>query len=163
MGLTQTSVGTATTVRAEGLTDRAGRACMRARVEVVLSMEPMTVFVASELAGDRCRRDEVRAHEQKHVAVHEAFLREMPADLLARLADANVQRVYYAASAAAAQHDIELDVARAVAGFDGASRAEIARRQAEVDTPAEYARVASACGPFPAPPPDGQAAATDRR
>lgn len=163
MGLTQTSVGTTTTVRAEGLTDRAGRACMRARVEVVLSMDPMTVFVAREIAADRCRHDEVRAHEQKHVEVHEAFLRDQPAELLAHLADAGIERVYNAASAAAAQHDIELDVARAVARFEATSRADLARRQAEVDTPEEYARVAAACGPLHAPPTDEQASAPDRR
>ena len=133
---------------------------MRARIRVVLSMEPMTVFVARELVGDRCRFDAVRAHEQKHVDANEAFLSEMPKRLLARLTQANVDRVYYAASSAAAQHEIEWDVSRAVEAFQAAMRGDLSTHQAEIDTPAEYAAVSSACGGFPA---DGLAGTTDRR
>ncbi|MFO1323900.1 MAG: hypothetical protein U1F15_07525 [Burkholderiales bacterium] len=146
MGLTQTNVGYETAVRLSGLKDASGRrTCLRAAIRVSLSMRPLTVFVARELADDECRRDAVREHEAKHVAVYEAHLRESAARLAVALPQAFGGRLVHAASVADGQAEIEAELARFLDDFIAGEAQRLAERQSAVDSPAEYARVAAAC------------------
>ncbi len=160
LGLTEATIGFATSVETEGLVDRNGITCARARIRVDVSLAPVTVFVARELAGDACRYAAVRAHEQKHVEAGRSLLAGIPARLAARLDAAGMGRLYYAASSAALEQAVNADVDRVVAALLAETKAELATRQAAIDTPEEYAAVSAACGGFPA---DGPPRPPDRR
>ncbi len=146
LGLTVTRIGHEASIEIKGLSDPAhGRACFRPRIRVELSMRPLTVHVAREIAGDPCRRAAIREHEQKHVAVYEAFLHEETA----RLA-----RAFPAEFATAVRHvpDLEAGLAELHARLAdhlrealAVSEAMLAARQRDVDSPAEYARIGAAC------------------
>ncbi len=100
---------------------------------------------AHEVARDECRRAAVREHEMKHVAVYEAYMRDAVARLARTLPEALPERVHYAADAAAAQADLARALSAFLEQFQAQDSDDIAMRQAEVDSPSEYARVAAAC------------------
>ena len=146
LGLTEASLGYQSSTEVSGLRDhRTGRSCFRARINIALYMQPMTVFVASEIAADDCRRAAVRSHEAKHVAVNETHLREATARLSAVLPEGLVDRVWYAADAAQAQETIGRALAVDLNAFMAAEGVRLEAEQAEVDTPAEYERVSALC------------------
>ena len=146
MGLTQARIGHQSAIEVSGLQDAAGeRVCMRVAVRVELSMQPLTVFVARELDDDPCRQSAVRDHEWKHVAVYERALAESTPALAASLEAAFGGRTFGGRSAPAVQADVQDAVGRHLDAFLDATGRAIRARQAEVDTPEEYARVGAAC------------------
>lgn len=164
MGLTQTELGYATRLAANGLRDGDRGVCMRVAVGVTIALSPMTVFVAREVAADPCRHAAVRSHEMRHVDVHAAFLRDAPDRLAARLVAADVGRVRHAANALALQEEAAAEVAAILAAAQDVDRAHLAAMQREVDTPAEYARVSALCDTASVPVrADGERARADRR
>ncbi|MEO8507781.1 MAG: hypothetical protein ABI593_09140 [Betaproteobacteria bacterium] len=146
MGLTQARIGFQSAIDVKGLKETGGRrVCVRAQVRVEMVMQPLTVFVAHEVARDECRRAAVREHEMKHVAVYEAYMRDAVARLARTLPEALPERVHYAADAATAQADLARALSAYLEQFQAQDSDEIAARQAEVDSAPEYARVAAAC------------------
>jgi hypothetical protein len=146
MGLTQARIGFQNAIDVKGLKEPGGRrVCVRAQIRVEMFMQPVTVFIAHEVARDECRRAAVREHEMKHVAVYEAYMRDAVARLAHALPDALPERVHYAADAATAQAELARALSAYLERFQAQDSDEIAARQAEVDSPAEYARVAAAC------------------
>lgn len=147
MGLTQARIGHNATINVKGLQQESrGHACVRAHVRIELFMQPITVFVASELARNACRRAAVHEHEMKHVEVYETYLREAAADLARSLPDIVGDRVYYAANLAEAQGELAQTLSHFLDAFQEKSASELGARQALVDSASEYARVANACG-----------------
>lgn len=163
LGLTHAQLTYASELAANGFQED-GRACMRVKVRVQVSMAPATVFIAREVAADPCRREAVREHEMKHVTVHDGFLRGTPSRLLALLDAADVGRTRHGADPGTIQQEAMREVKDIVAQAEAADRVSLAAMQAAVDTPEEYARVAASCGgTFVAVPPDGLRGPTDHR
>lgn len=163
LGLTHAQLAYATSLVANGL--RQGReVCMRVRVQVEVSLAPMIVYIAREIATDPCRREAVREHELRHVEEHAAFLREAPERLHSVLAAAHVDRVRTASDAETIQADAAREVRAIVAAAEATDRSLLAARQAAVDTPEAYAGVGSGCAPMPLDPrADGGRDSPDRR
>ena len=153
LGLTTAEVGHRATLETAGVEDtRTGRICGRPAIRVELSMTPMTVYVSREAAADPCRDAAVLAHELKHVAVYRERLAEIGKELKPALVDAFGDRVYYFASRAEGQRELQQALARELDAALGDSAHKIRARQEEVDSPEEYARVAAACGGIGAVP-----------
>jgi hypothetical protein len=153
IGLTTGQLAYESTLESKGIEDaRGGRACMRPSVKIVLRVTPMTVYVAREFATDSCRRPAIMAHEMKHVAVYREYLAEVVADIGRELPGALGTDVVYAKSAAAAQAVLRARLQAFMPPFMQKRYAELAARQAAIDTPEEYARLAHTC---PAPPAPG--------
>lgn len=150
-GLTHTSFREDAQVEATGLSDkRGGRACFRPQVRVELTMQPMQVYIASEVSGDACRREVLLEHEMKHVAAYREHLREAVADLERELPDVFGQRVFYARDPAQSEGEMRDRLAGFMRAFMAESVRNLKARQDAVDSPEEYARVNQACGGMPA-------------
>jgi hypothetical protein len=146
IGLTRANFGHRSSIDVKGLEDRTGhRACVRPRVQVDLFLRPMTVFVASEYAADPCRARTIREHEQRHVDVYVGYARESVDRLASRLSEIVGDAPHFASTVNEAQHRIDRRIEDALESFMRESERTLAARQAEVDTPEEYARVTGAC------------------
>jgi hypothetical protein len=150
IGLTHARLSHSATIVASGVEDpRTRRVCVRPEIRLTLSMQPMTVYVGREFSGDPCRRGVILEHEAKHVAVYRQYLQEAVEQVRDEVAGAYGNAVMMFGSREEAQREIEA----ALGGYLGPavqrSSQELKRRQAEVDTPAEYARVSAACGGMP--------------
>jgi hypothetical protein len=160
--LTATSGSTPATHRAIGLTtavfrqrtqielqlvdDRRGaRACGTPRVRVELSMQPMTVFIAREVAEVPCQGEITLSHEMKHVAVFREVLDDAAQDLERELPESIGTTIRRAASPEELQRGLNVAVRDYLAQFMREGQRVLDERQAAVDSPEEYARVASAC------------------
>lgn len=163
MGLTQSRLAYASTLDASGLREGA-RVCMRVKVHVAVEATPLTVYLAREIAADPCLRHAVHEHEMRHVAAYDAFLREAPGRLVARLAAADVGRVRHAGDADALQQDAAREIATIVSEAEASDHDRLTALQAVIDTPEEYARVSDLCATTPLPAaPDGMRGPADRR
>jgi hypothetical protein len=147
VGLTRARISHSASIAVNGIEEpRTKTVCVRPEIRVELSLLPMTVFVGREFRDHDCRRAAIVEHELKHVAVYSAYLAEIAGEVRAEITRAYGNAVMQFASRDEAQREIE----QALTGYlnpllERTSR-ELKLRQAGVDTPAEYARVAAACG-----------------
>jgi hypothetical protein len=149
IGLTRANFGHRSSIDVKGLEDRVGhRACVRPRIQVDLFLRPMTVYVAREYAADPCRARTIREHEQRHVDVYAHYAREAVDRLASQLGQVVGTAPHFASTVSEAQHRIDRSIEDALEAFMRESERTLAVRQAQVDTPEEYARVTNAC---PAP------------
>jgi len=146
IGLTRANFGHRSSIDVKGLEDRAGhRACVRLRVQVELFLRPMTVYVAREYADDPCRMRTIRDHEQRHVDVYAGYAREAVDHLATRLNKVVGDAPHFASTVGEAQNRIDRRIEDALEAFMRESERTLVERQAQVDTPEEYARVTNAC------------------
>lgn len=146
IGLTLANFGHRTSFEVHGLEDRHGaRACVRPKVAVELYLRPLTVYVAREFDADPCRARVIREHEERHVRVYTTFMDEAAPKLRRTLANAIGTEPYFASDVHQAQRLLDRRIAHTLEGFMREAQQTLAQRQANVDTPEEYARVRSAC------------------
>lgn len=120
-----------------------------ARVEIRVEVSPRTIHLARELAPRSCRHAAVLEHERKHVAIDDAVLAEGIALLRERLppalADLRTERPIPSGRLRDAQQRfIDESEARINTLWQQVSETRD-RRQREIDTPEEYARVDAQC------------------
>lgn len=146
IGLTRANFGHRSWIDVKGLEDRVGhRACVRPRVHVELSVRQMTVYVAREYATDPCRARTIREHEQRHVDVYAGYAGEAVDHLTSRLHAVVGDAPHFASTVGEAQHRLDRRIEDALEAFMRDSERTLADRQAQIDTPEEYARVTNAC------------------
>jgi len=147
IGLTRARIGHAATITVVGIEEPGSRrVCVRPEIRVELSLTPMTVFVGREFRDDACRRSAIIEHELKHVDVYRETLEAMTREARDEIARAYGNTVMLFASRDEAQREIETALTGYLGPLLERSTREVRRRQADVDTPDEYARVAGACG-----------------
>ena len=116
-------------------------------VQLRLGFEHVVVHIAREVAADRCLYDAVYAHESRHVQVDRDMLAqyarwfETTMRTQVRLIGA-VRGDSLDAIAAIIQKRIQTAFNAAFQSF----QQELARRQRQVDSPAEYRRLSVVCG-----------------
>jgi hypothetical protein len=146
VGLTEAHLAFESTLESRGVEDRlGGRACARPSIRVVFSATPMVVFIAREFSEDGCRRNMIREHEMKHVAVYRQYLSELVERAERELPAIYGEHVVYARDAHDSRESMRGRLQRVMHGFMQAHYVEVKRRQAEIDSPEEYARLALAC------------------
>lgn len=145
-GLTTAKFASHVTVEIHSLENRDGtRACGTLGVDVLVSAQPMVIYLAQELDGSPCARTATMEHEMKHVAVFRAVLDETARDLTVDLAEVIGTDVQWAPSKAELQRQMNVRVTDYLAGFMDQRGRELNERQNGVDSPQEYARVKGAC------------------
>jgi hypothetical protein len=145
-GLTTAAFGQNTDIELQLLEDRRGaRACGTPQVRVELSMQPITVLVARELADLPCQHEVTLSHEMKHVAVYVEVLHDAAQALGRELPEAVGMERRRAASALELQQQLNAAVRDELAEFMRGQQRILEERQAEIDSPEEYARVSTAC------------------
>ena len=146
-GLTTAVFGYSADIRLNAVDDRPGsRTCGMPRLRVELSMQPVTVFVASELATESCQHDVTLSHEMKHVEVFRHTLDRAARDLERDLPEAIGAELRHAKNPGELQQRLVVSVRDYLAQFMGERQRRLDEEQAEVDSPEEYARVSNACG-----------------
>jgi len=144
-GLTVVNFGHETESRLRMLEDNtSGRTCATPDVDVVLSMQPATVYVARELSGEACQHEATRQHEMQHVAAYRTLLDEAAVQLRADLPPA-MAGSWTGPTAADVRGRFDDTLRAFMRDFMRVQHQRLAERQALIDTPEEYARVARAC------------------
>jgi hypothetical protein len=145
-GLTTVRFGHETQTELRVLEERAsGRTCATPHVTVHVSMQPVVVYVARELRGDACRYAATRAHEMQHVAVYREELADTTRDLRAQLSAAVGTEILQGRSAADLNRRYEARLRDYLSTFMRARHDALNARQAQLDTPEEYAKVGARC------------------
>jgi len=109
-------------------------------------MQPVTVFVASELATEPCQHDVTLSHEMKHVEVFRQTLDRVARDLERDLPEAIGAELRHAKNPGELQQRLVVAVRDYLAQFMSERQRRLDEEQAQVDSPEEYARLSNACG-----------------
>ncbi len=146
MGLTTAKFGYQGDIELTVSEDAANReACGTLRLKVTLSMQPVAVYLARELASSRCAEAVTMQHELKHVAVFRELLDEARRDLQADLPSAMASSLRYGNSREQLERRSKDEVDRYLSEFIRRWQASLDERQAAVDSDAEHARLRNAC------------------
>lgn len=117
------------------------------RIDVVLRFVRRELRVASEARGDACLEREVETHEQRHVALDDAMIADFRPVLEQRVGELGRNLApALALDAEAAKAELSRRLRAEVRQiYDGFEAMRLRRHRAEIDTPAEYARVTTIC------------------
>jgi len=145
-GLTTATFGQSTDIQLNGGDERGdSRACSTPRVRIELSMQPVRVYVASELAPDTCQHDVTLSHEMKHVEVLREALGLAARDLAHDFPGAIGAQLGSATSPSELQQRFVVAVRDYLAQFMRDREKMLDETQAAVDSSEEYALVSTAC------------------
>ena len=145
-GLTTAAFGQNTDIQLSVADDRgASRACGVPRVRIELSMQPVIVYLASELAPQPCQRAVTLAHEMKHVQVFRDALELAAHDLAHDFPVAIGDQLRTATNPDEVQKRFVISTRDYLAQFMRDRERMLDESQAAVDSPEESVRVASAC------------------
>ena len=145
-GLTTAAFGQNTDIQLSGADDRGdSRACGVPRVRIELSMQPVIVYIASELAAQPCQRAVTLSHEMKHVDVFREALELAAHDLARDFPVAIGDQLRTATNSDELQQRFVISTRDYLAQFMRDRERMLDERQAAVDSPEEGTRVASAC------------------
>ena len=146
LGLTSAAFGYNTDIQLNVADDRGdSRVCGTPRVRIELSMQPVTVYIASELAEQPCQHDVTLAHEMKHVEVSRQALELAARDLARDFPVAIGAQLRTATNPSELQQRVVVSVRDYLAQFMRDRQRMLDASQAAVDSPEEYARVLNAC------------------
>ena len=145
-GLTTAVFGQSTDIRLNVGDDRGDmRGCGTPRVRIELSMQPVIVYVASELAAQPCQHDVTLSHEMKHVEVFREALQLAARDLARDFPAAIGVQLRSATNPDELQQRFVVALRNYLGQFMRDRERMLDESQAAVDSPEEYARVATAC------------------
>lgn len=147
LGLTAAKFETRYQVEAHVIESPDGSGCATlSKLTVQLLQPETTVYIARELPGGSCISHEVETHENKHVAVNNAILRDYQMRIsneirpaLRNIGPVRVNNSQAGINSISAKVQPLLDAA-----LERMNRERL-RRQAMIDTPQEYERVARSC------------------
>jgi hypothetical protein len=108
-------------------------------------MQPVTVFVASELPAQSCQHEVTLSHEMKHVEVFREALDRAAQDLERDFPDAIGVELRRARNPGELQQRFIVSVRNYLADFMRDRQRRLDEAQAAVDSPEEYDRVSTAC------------------
>lgn len=145
-GLTTAVFAQNTDIQLNGVNDRGeSRACGIPRVRIELSMQPVTVYVASELAAQPCQHDVTLAHEMKHIQVLGEALNAAARDLALDFPVAIGIQLRSARNPDELQRRFVVSIRDYLAQFMRDRERMLDESQAAVDSPEEYVRLSTAC------------------
>jgi len=147
LGLTKADFRQEARIETTGLSDSSGgRSCARPQIVLELTMAPMTVYVASELADNACGHSAVLEHEMKHVAAFREHLAATARTLDAEVPQLFGQQIIFARDASALEAQIRQVLQTYLHEFTARNAVQLKDRQAAVDSVEEYSRINDACG-----------------
>ena len=118
--------------------------CTRLHIRVMLSYNPITVYVGREFRMGSCAYREILQHEQKHVAAYEQHLRDAAANVESAMRAHFGNTIHYG-SPQALQASIAGDVKTYWLPLAQRQLADVERYQKAIDTPEEYERNRGVC------------------
>ena len=149
LGLTTATFGQNTDIQLNESDERGdSRACSTPRVHIELSMQPVKVYVASELAPHTCQHDATLLHEIKHVEVFREALELAARDLAHDFPAAIEAQLRSATIPSELQQRFVVAVRSYLAQFMRDREKMLDETQAAVDSSEEYARISTACAQY---------------
>jgi hypothetical protein len=143
LGLTEANLRSSVQVRARGIASRfSGRYCMRPEVAVTVSFNPMKIYMGADEPEGSCGYRITWDHELRHVAAYQQFLPTFATRVERDLAAHFGNRVQYFASGSEAQAHLDDLVQGFLSPLVQNGMQEVRVLQRQVDSPAEYARLA---------------------
>ena len=147
LGRTVTKFQAATSMRMNNVRLADGRFCISPSITVRASLEPATIYVASDYAEGSCEYHLILEHEQRHLAVSERQLAE-----LARALEADLSGLFAGGAVSADDVDTAANLitrrtGEATRARVAATAAESPSRQAVIDSSDDIAlHMRTSCG-----------------
>ena len=125
------------------------KSCVQIRnVDVLFSAKP-EVIIASNFKKGSCEYREILAHEQKHIRTTRRFMSEYAPKLRAEvnkiIKKARTRMMVPQGQETRAQEQMQKEITNGLIAFQKKIIPILQERQTKIDTPEEYARVASGC------------------
>ena len=131
------------------VTSQSGKACVELKNLEVLFWAKPQILIASNFQKGSCEYREVLAHEQKHIRTLRQFVKQQAPELKKEVRQiVKTSRVRYKVQEnkiSSAQKQIEQQIYSRLVAFQDKIMPILESRQKAIDTPEEYARVASKC------------------
>lgn len=145
LGLTKTEARISIGFSAQMLSDRASaHECLAPQVEVALSYVPVVIYVGSQFQPGTCAYGEVLAHEMRHLNAYLDHLPKVETSVRAALKHRFANRPLYA-PAGQGKALLEREINGGWMPYIKNQMNEVARIQAAIDSPQEYARLSKVC------------------
>lgn len=145
LGLTLMQSSTRVGFEGQILQDRtSGYECITPQIHVVLEYSPMKVYVGREFPAGSCAYHEILAHELRHVQAYQNFLPRVETIVRQALARRFQSSPLYAPSGRA-KSLLSQEINTGWMPYIKNELAKVEQSQAQIDTPAEYARIGRAC------------------
>jgi hypothetical protein len=146
LGLTRTESRVQVGLAGQMLHDPAsGYECVAPQIKVQLTYEPEKIYVGSEFPAGTCGYQEILAHEMRHMEAYMAHLPKVEKVVSAALARRFEGKPLYA-PAGTARSALAFEIDSGWLPYIKAEMAKVEAVQAQIDSPAEYARLSRACG-----------------
>ncbi|AXA94506.1 hypothetical protein [Massilia sp. YMA4] len=146
LGLTRTESRVQVGLAGQMLQDPAsGYECVAPQIKVQLTYEPVKIYVGSEFPVGTCGYQEILAHEMRHMQAYMAHLPKVEKVVSAALARRFEGKPLYA-PAGTARSALAFEIDSGWLPYIKAEMAKVEAVQAQIDSPAEYARLSKACG-----------------
>ncbi|AVR97742.1 hypothetical protein C9I28_20470 [Pseudoduganella armeniaca] len=146
LGLTRTESRVQVGLAGQMLQDPAsGYECVAPQIKVQLTYEPVKIYVGSEFPAGTCGYQEILAHEMRHMQAYMAHLPKVEKTVTAALAKRFEGKPLYA-PAGTARSALAFEIDSGWLPYIKAEMAKVEAVQAQIDSPAEYARLSRACG-----------------
>jgi len=121
-----------------------GYECIAPKVEIMLNYSPVLIYVGNEFAPGTCAYNEILAHEQRHLQAYMDNLARVEQVVAKALSQRFEGKPLYAPSGTA-MSALEHEINGTWFPFINAEFEKGKIKQALIDTPAEYARLAKTC------------------
>lgn len=146
LGLTRGNASVEFKTNTPSLIDRAGRwECTSPQITLIYGFSPVTIYVAKEFPEGSCAYKEIYEHEMRHLKAYQAHIvgieKELQEVLTSRFQTGAPWRAPVGQTAAKLQQEFN---ERWVPYVQSVIK-RVDEAQAQIDTPEEYERVASAC------------------
>lgn len=120
--------------------------CASPQLTVTYGFSPMTVYVAREFPKGSCAWNEIHRHELRHVQAYQDHLAGIESELRETLQRRFVTGDPWRGPVGQARNRIQQELEERWAPYVKRMINKVDQTQALIDTPEEYARVASSCG-----------------
>ena len=121
-----------------------GYECIAPKVEIMLNYSPVLIYVGNEFAPGTCAYNEILAHEQRHLQAYMDNLARVEQVVAKALSQRFEGKPLYAPSGTV-MSALEHEINGTWFPFINAEFEKGKIKQALIDTPAEYARLAKTC------------------
>lgn len=147
LGLTRGTAIVSFQTRIVSYVDPGGRwECASPQLTVTYGYSPMTVYVAREFPRGSCAWNEIHRHELRHVRTYQDHLESIEPELREALQKRFVTGDPWRGPVGQTRNRIQQELEERWAPYVKRMINKVDLAQAQIDTPEEYARVASSCG-----------------
>lgn len=146
VGLTSADLKSKVSFTSDGIKSRDGQVCLKPKVDVNLTFNPMIVYVAKEFINNPCKYNVIYDHEMKHVAVFENHLETAKQAIILELTRNFGNKLYIFETEEKANYDIKEATDLYLSKLAQDQMENVRHLQEQVDSEDEYKRLDAMCG-----------------